>query len=85
VLSRRVGIDQAKEVALDRVKKDHPEAANPQVESTELEGGFWDVKGSWSVSSPDTAGSMNFLIRIDAENGEVVKTDYRLGFFVGVV
>ncbi len=83
-MSNPIGMDQAKAIALERVKKDHPEAPNPEVSSTELKPPNWVVKGSWTQSTTNSVSSTNFDIWVDAASGEVIKADYSGGMFVGV-
>ena len=78
-----MNMQEARRVALERVRVDHPDAQNPHVDSTQLISPNWVVKGNWLSTTPNAIGSMNFEIWIDEYTRQIVKAEYGIGTLMG--
>jgi hypothetical protein len=77
---RRLAIDDAKRIALERVFTEHPDARGKAgISSTDLKGDTWHVTGSWRRATKHSIGVTLFEIVLDAKTGEVLKSSYPPG------
>jgi predicted nucleotide-binding protein len=76
----KIGMEEAKRLALEHVKRERPESKDAKVDTVQLIGKDWQVSGHWTESGAKSFGTMNFDVVIDSETREIKKSDFRSGF-----
>ena len=74
-----IDIDDAKRMALDRVRKTRDDAtADLRVDDAKLQDKKWIVSGSWDATTPKSTGRMGFDLELDSESGAIFAEKYAM-------
>lgn len=75
----KLSMPEAEKIALDYVKKEKPEATDLTISARNLEDNNWHIRGDYPIKDRIYSTSMYFEIVIDAEIGNIVSNDFRIG------
>jgi hypothetical protein len=78
--SSPITIDNARGIALNRVRTTRADAKNKElrIDDVEMKGTRWIISGSWDVSSNNFIGRMGFDLELDYTSGAVLRERYGL-------
>ena len=81
-----IDIDDAKRMALERVKNTRDDAtADLRVDDVKLQDQKWIVSGSWDATTAKSSGRMGFDLELDSESGAIFAEKYAMrSGYIGV-
>jgi len=82
-VTRKISMQDAEKVALEFIKREKPQATDITISSKNLDKSDWHIRGSYedpALKNRFYPQSMHFEIVINGGTGEVVSSDFRIGF-----
>ena len=78
--SSELTMQEAKEIALEHVKRERPVAMDIVFDSTELKEGRWYVSGHWTEAREASFVTTHFVVVVDASTKTITKYEFKPGF-----